>query len=84
MNHYCNVSAALQMNYIPSCISSRQTDFFVWSWAPAPHVVLQWRTSSFTTESTKSNNKNPVVLNNYYSYLNQKPHKGIENLLEFF
>lgn len=59
-------------------------DFFVWSWAAAPHVILQWRASSFTTESTKSYNKNPVVLNNYYPYLNQKTHKGVENLLEFF
>lgn len=84
MNHYYNVSADLQMNYSHWRISSGQMDFFVWSWAAAPHVVLQWRTSSFTTEITKSNNRNPVVLNNYYSYLKQKPHKGIENLLEFF
>ena len=54
MAHY--ISVALKMQLYLSGIQNKPISLCGPGLLP-PHIISQWRTSSFTTESTKRNNK---------------------------
>lgn len=57
MTHYYCISAAIKTQLYLSGIWNKQISLCGPGLLP-PHIILQWRINSFSTESTKSNNEN--------------------------